>query len=315
MLEEPKFNLKIWNNLVSGRDLSKAVEYPVVSVHIGANSDWVRKNPRPAQFLKNYRTSNEITSKALAFIQEKKARTVKDAALNFLRSNEDLWASWVDDKAKERVRLALKSNLTKKEEWRLNIGSSINQFINFIVIKFGDSFKQASYPVLKLIIFTEFILSAIPWYLLSLLIFFIPFCMGKRKLGIVVIISLAFIQALGLWSLSMQTLALMIISTFVSTIIGLPFGVLCSRNDKFRTFLLPVLDAMQTMPSFVYLIPALMLFGLGKVPAVFATVIYAIVPTIRLTDLGIRNVDSSIIEAAKSFGATEKQLLFLFVFH
>ena len=83
MLEEPKFNQQIWDNLVSGRDLSRAVEYPIVPVHIGANTQWVKANPRPAQFLKYYKTSNEITSKALAFIQEKKGRTVKDAAINF----------------------------------------------------------------------------------------------------------------------------------------------------------------------------------------------------------------------------------------
>ena len=122
MLEEPKFNQRIWDNLVSGRDLSRAVEYPVVPVHIGANTQWVKANPRPAQFLKNYETSNEITSKALAFIQEKKGRTVKDAAVNFLKTNEEVWGSWVDEETKEKVRLALQIKSTQKEQWKLNIG-------------------------------------------------------------------------------------------------------------------------------------------------------------------------------------------------
>jgi glycine betaine/proline transport system permease protein len=83
-----------------------------------------------------------------------------------------------------------------------------------------------------------------------------------------------------------------------------------ARNDRVRAVLQPVLDAMQTMPSFVYLIPAMMLFGLGKVPAVFATVIYAVPPIIRLTDVGIRGVPESVVEAARSFGASDRQLLF-----
>jgi glycine betaine/proline transport system permease protein len=118
------------------------------------------------------------------------------------------------------------------------------------------------------------------------------------------------IGVLGLWDKAMQTLALMLVATAISVLIGVPLGIVMSRSDRFRSVLLPVLDAMQTMPSFVYLIPALLLFGLGKVPAIFATVIYAVVPVTRLTDLGIRLVDREVIEAAESFGATSRQQLF-----
>ena len=240
MLEEPKFDQKIWDNLVSGRDLSKAVEYPVVPVHIGANTEWVKNNPKPANFLKNYETSTKLTSRALAFMQDKKGRTSRDAAINFLKTKKEVWSPWIKDpsvikKIEEKLNI---SNQAQKT-WKLDIGSGINDFINLIVIKFGDSFKAASYPVLQLIIFIEYLLTIVPWYILSLLIFFIPFKIGKRKLAFGVLLSLGFIQALGLWSLSMQTLALMIISTIVSAVIGLPLGILCSRNNKFRSFYFP----------------------------------------------------------------------------
>jgi glycine betaine/proline transport system permease protein len=107
----------------------------------------------------------------------------------------------------------------------------------------------------------------------------------------------------------MKTLALMLISTLISVFIGIPVGIAIAYSARLRAWVLPVLDAMQTMPSFVYLIPALMLFGLGKVPAVFATVIYAVSPLIRLTDHGIRQVHPETVEAANSFGATRLQLL------
>lgn len=118
------------------------------------------------------------------------------------------------------------------------------------------------------------------------------------------------IGVLGLWDKAMQTLALMLVATSFSVMMGVPVGIIMSRSNRFRSWLLPLLDAMQTMPSFVYLIPALLLFGLGKVPAIFATVIYAIVPVIRLTDLGIRLVDKEVVEASQAFGATPRQQLF-----
>jgi glycine betaine/proline transport system permease protein len=103
---------------------------------------------------------------------------------------------------------------------------------------------------------------------------------------------------------------LMLIATLISVIIGIPLGILSARSNRLRTVLMPLLDIMQTMPSFVYLIPVLMLFGLGKVPAIFATVIYAMPPLIRLTDLGIRQVDGEVMEAVNAFGANRMQQLF-----
>lgn len=134
---------------------------------------------------------------------------------------------------------------------------------------------------------------------------------AARKLWFAALCAFGFytIGALGLWPALMQTLALLAASALFIIIIGIPLGIWMARSPRLHKLLSPVLDVMQTMPSFVYLIPVLMLFGIGKVPALFATVVYAIAPLVRLTALGIRQVSPQMIEAAESFGSTRWQLL------
>ena len=131
----------------------------------------------------------------------------------------------------------------------------------------------------------------------------------KAFLSVMMMVALYIVGCLGLWNQAMQTIAIMLVSILISVVIGIPVGVLIARSPAMRTLINPVLDLMQTIPSFVYLIPAVMLFGLGKVPAILATVIYAVPPLIRLTDLGIRHVDPDSVEAARAFGATRGQIL------
>jgi glycine betaine/proline transport system permease protein len=131
---------------------------------------------------------------------------------------------------------------------------------------------------------------------------------GIRQ-GITLGIMMTMIGVFGLWESMIYTLVIVIISVLVSLLIGLPLGILMAKNNRTQKILKPILDGMQTMPSFVYLIPAVMLFGIGRVPAVFATTIYAVPPLIRLTYLGIKNVDKEVVEAGRSFGSTSRQLL------
>jgi glycine betaine/proline transport system permease protein len=147
------------------------------------------------------------------------------------------------------------------------------------------------------------------WVIVGIVIFGAWLATKKITLPIVLGILLTIIGVFGLWALAMETLALVITAVVFSIAIGIPLGVLMAQFNRFATILKPLLDAMQTMPSFVHLIPAMMLFGLGKVPAVLATMIYAIPPVIRLTNLGIRQVPKQVQEAAKAYGATNKQLL------
>ncbi len=128
--------------------------------------------------------------------------------------------------------------------------------------------------------------------------------------GIVLSVMLLLIGLFGLWEMMIYTLAIVIISVIISIVLGLPIGILMSKKERVKKALLPILDAMQTMPSFVYLIPAVMLFGFGKVPAVFATTIYALPPLVRLTYLGISGIKKDIIEAGLSFGSKPRQMLF-----
>jgi len=139
---------------------------------------------------------------------------------------------------------------------------------------------------------------------------FLAWRMVSRKFAGVAVGFLAVMNIMGLVDLAMMTLAITVTATLLCVVLGLPLGVVAAKRDRFDGIMRPILDGMQTMPSFVYLIPALMLFGLGKTPAVMATMIYAIPPIIRLTNLGIRQVEPSVVEAGRAFGATPWQLLF-----
>ena len=114
----------------------------------------------------------------------------------------------------------------------------------------------------------------------------------------------------GMWEDTMSTLAIILVATLLCICIGIPIGIAMARSNKVQTLILPILDVMQTIPSFVYLIPVVMLLGIGKVPGLIAVCIYAIPPIVRLTNLGIRLVDKDILEAAESFGANYWQKLF-----
>ncbi len=162
----------------------------------------------------------------------------------------------------------------------------------------------------------ERFLLLLPWFIVVLLIGFAAWRAMRRwwagilaAAGMVIIGSFRY-GDVGYWDLCMETLALMVTSVMIALAIGIPTGILMSRSDRMESIIKPQLDAMQTMPSFVYLVPAMMLFSLGPVPAVFATVLYATPPVIRLTNVGIRQVSPSAIEAARAFGSSARQILF-----
>ena len=155
----------------------------------------------------------------------------------------------------------------------------------------------------------EAILLWLPWFVVIMILAAIGWRLSGWRLAVGIVIGMFFIGVLGLWEHAMKTLAIVIAAMLTTLFIGVPVGIAMSRNDWVKRFVQPVLDTMQTMPSFVYLIPALMLFGLGKVPALLATFIYAVPPVIRLTDLGIRQVPEDVVEASQAFGSTDWQLL------
>jgi glycine betaine/proline transport system permease protein len=191
------------------------------------------------------------------------------------------------------------------------ISIAVDSWFEWVVANYGDELERFFLPVLKLLNAIEATLLWLPWYAVIFLIGSSAWLVSRDirlSLGCAFLIFL--LGVLGLWDPAMSTVALMLTSTVVAVLIGIPVGILLSRSDRARALTLPILDIMQTMPIFVYLIPFVMLLGPGKIPALLATIVFAVPPVIRLTDLGIRQVDREVVEAVTAFGATPSQKLF-----
>ena len=149
-----------------------------------------------------------------------------------------------------------------------------------------------------------------PWPIILLVMLAIVY-FGSRDIKVTIgtAVSMFLIGLMGLWNDTMVTLAMVTVCTFIAIVIGIPIGIVMARSERVQSIINPVLDVMQTMPSFVYLIPVVMIFGIGKVPGLIAVVIYAVPPMIRLTNLGIRLVDKEVLEAADAFGSSSWQKL------
>ena len=189
------------------------------------------------------------------------------------------------------------------------IGQAAEHAVNFLFLHFRggfDTFSAALDAVVKLL---QDGLAAVPFVVM--LVAFVALALWRKNVVFAAFVGLAIltIHYMGLWAQTVSTLGLVIAATFFSLIIGIPFGIWGARNGRVEVILRSLLDFMQTMPAFVYLIPAVILFGLGRVPAVIATVIFAMPPVVRLTTLGIRQVREELMEAGRSFGSTDSQLL------
>ncbi len=190
------------------------------------------------------------------------------------------------------------------------LASWVDRLVAWLLATFSGVFDGITAVVRWIILNTENVLMGVPWPVIILTVLVGGWFSTRSVLTTVFLAGLMLmIGSFGFWDLAMMTLAIIIASVAISLAFGLPMGILVARSPSVAAVARPVLDGMQTMPSFVYLIPAMMFFGLGKVPAVFATVVYAVPPLIRLTDLGIRGVATSAIEAAESYGATQGQIL------
>ena len=197
------------------------------------------------------------------------------------------------------------------DRFTFSIADWVNSWVDSLVTNYGDIFRHISDTMLWAIVNLESLLRLAPWWLVLAIVAGVTWHATRKVVTTAVIVGVLFlVGAVGLWDKLMQTLALMMVATVISVLVGIPLGILAARSNRLRAVLMPMLDIMQTMPSFVYLIPVLMLFGLGKVPAIFATVIYSAPPLIRLTDLGIRQVNAEVMEAINAFGANRWQQLF-----
>jgi glycine betaine/proline transport system permease protein len=190
------------------------------------------------------------------------------------------------------------------------LGDWVELGLDWLVDNFRGFFQAIRWPVDTTLNGIESTLLAIPHTLMLVIVGLIAWQAGGRRLAIGAVLSLATIGLIGAWDETMVTLALVLTSVFFCMVIGLPSGIWLARSDRAQSLMRPVLDAMQTTPAFVYLVPVVMLFGIGNVPGVVVTIIFALPPLIRLTNLGIRQVPEDLVEAARSFGASPRQLLF-----
>lgn len=189
------------------------------------------------------------------------------------------------------------------EEWT-------NNFVdNWLLPYLSGFFDQISSVLSSFVDGVTNLLIWIPAEIIVLVLILLSWKIAGKGMALFTLIGSLFIGSVDLWVESMQTFSIVIVSTVISVMVGIPVGIFSALNNTANKIVRPILDFMQTLPSFVYLIPAILLFGLGNVPAVIATFIFAAPPAVRMTTLGIKQVPEDVIEASKAFGTTSRQLL------
>ncbi|MDE0004872.1 MAG: proline/glycine betaine ABC transporter permease [Rhodospirillaceae bacterium] len=188
-------------------------------------------------------------------------------------------------------------------------GSAIDDAVGWVTKEGSWLFESLSTAVTYALVYIENVLKWVPWPAIVVGLALLSFAVGRWQLLAFTSFALLFVGFMDLWENTIDTIALMVVAVTISVLIGLPLGVLAARSQLADNLMRPLLDGMQTMPSFVYLLPGILFFGLGKPAGIFATIIYAVPPVIRLTNLGIRQVPTETVEAARSFGASSRQIL------
>ena len=319
-IQFPAYREKCWNELLNARSQNRCVSgFPSSTLSVAVSQDFAKQNPEIIKFLEKIQLTPEQLNLAILEMTEQH-RSPQQQAEFFLQQHPALWSKWLSPNAAEKMQHALQPAIPAGN-WQFNKQFyfpdwDIQQFLNTktksVVDVLATPLRQVSaaiqrymvQPVITLLI----VVPAWLWIVLTGLLAW----HSSRQIwfAILSMFGLFVIGAFGLWAALIQTTALLFCAVLLTVIVGVPVGIWMAFHPRSYRVLQPVLDVMQTMPSFVYLIPILMLFGLGYVPAVFATMIYAIAPLIRLTALGITQIDSEIRESAEAFGTTPRQRLF-----
>ena len=193
---------------------------------------------------------------------------------------------------------------------QIPIAKWVNSAISWIIGNFGGAFDVLNSAIEGVVNGLSFLLTVPPTLVMIVILAVIAFFLSGWRIALFAVLGLLLVVSLGLWSLTMTTLSLILVATTVCLAIGIPIGILAAKSQRLEEISLPVLDLMQTMPAFVYLVPFVFLLGLGAGPALLATVIFATPPAVRLTMLGIQQVPKETVEAAHAFGSTPMQTLF-----
>jgi len=293
---------------------------PAVTVTVAASNAFAADHPEFCEFLSRFHTSSPLISEALAYMQDSGSDHI-GAAKWLLKEHPELIDEWLTEEQGAILSDALNPDTdsgTADVDWLFEFPLVLKPD-TAAIDNAVRSFAVSAEPVLSVIQDTlgglvnafNSLLNHIPWFVLAALVLLLGWrTRHSLRSGILYSALLCVVGVVGLWEDMKITLAIVLASVVLALALGLPIGILISGSRRANNVIRPILDTMQTMPVFVYLIPALLLFGMGNASAVIATVIYAIVPVIRLTSLGIRQVDKEVVEAAKSFGSTKWQVLF-----
>ncbi len=181
--------------------------------------------------------------------------------------------------------------------------------VDWLVVYADPVFTALRWPIAHILDAVQAVLLFLPWPVIIAVFVFLGWYNVGWKIGVMSGLGLLFVGFLGYWELTMTTLSMILTALFFSILLGIPLGILAARSDRFELILRPILDGMQTIHPFVYLVPIVMFFGIGKVPGTMATIIFALPPIVRLTNLGIRQVPKEVVEAGRAFGSDNMQLL------
>lgn len=312
------FNASCWDTILTGEGTLCPSDFILAHLSVAASQPFAIANPQELLFLQKMQFTPAVMNGMILRMTEQRV-PADDLAYEFLRTYPDTWQAWLPSAAAEKLRISLgleagkqSSTTTQYKIFPKWSGSDyVNQYLVGVIKSYGNNFRAVSNVLLTQVLLpTERFMQAIPPWVMLLLVGALAWhATRKLSAAILSVVGLYLIGAVGLWDKLILTFALVMLATLCSVLIGVPLGIIAARSRWVRRVITPMLDVMQTMPSFVYLIPVLMLFGLGKVPALLATIIYAVPPLIRLTELGLRQVDLSLTEAAQSFGVSPGQML------
>lgn len=288
--------------------------YPRSVILTLATHAFEARSPMHYEFLSRMAWDSALVSKLLGWMDGEQA-TAQETAEYFLRNHESVWMDWVPPEVATRVKVSLHRDAQPAEpdrihefptlgEHQLNeLKRSIDSAYRAFSRAYGDPIERLFDPLLYLLILFEELLLITPWWVIIVTVVGLSYGASRSApFTATVGVALFLIGYLGMWDDTVRTLAMTLVSTLMTAAVGIPIGILMARFDRLQAIFTPILDAMQTMPVFVYLIPVVMLFGIGKVPGLIAVVIYAVPPLIHLTNLGIRLVSTEMIEAADAFG-------------
>lgn len=196
------------------------------------------------------------------------------------------------------------------DSFTIPLGDWVDAFVKgWLAPNFRDVFQAIGWPVDQVLQALTAFLQAVPMPVFAVVVALLAWQVAGRGVAIFSLLALLLLDLIDVWSQTMTTLAMILTAVVFCTAVGVPLGIAAARSDRFVRVLRPILDIMQTIPPFVYLVPIVMLFGVGMVPGIIATIIFALPPIVRLTNLGIRNVQAELVEAGYAFGSTPRQVL------